>query len=58
MPDGIDFLMRPVYHGMIRYTDLKDSSLTLEDIFLMNVYLDNQKYNESVLERERWRRHE
>ncbi|WP_439794994.1 DUF6889 family protein [Turicimonas muris] len=43
---------------MIRYTDLKDSSLTLEDIFLMNVYLDNQKYNKSVLERERWRRHE
>lgn len=45
--------MRPVYRGMIRYTDLKNGALTLEDILIMNVYIDNQKYNEFVLEKER-----
>jgi hypothetical protein len=45
--------MRPVYHGMINYLDLKGGDLTLEDILLMNVYIDNQKYNEFVLEKER-----
>nr|DAY77270.1 MAG TPA: hypothetical protein [Caudoviricetes sp.] len=45
--------MRPVYHGMISYLDLKSGDLTLEDILLMNVYIDNQKYNEFVLEKER-----
>ena len=45
--------MRPVYHGMISYLDLKGNDLTLEDILLMNVYIDNQKYNEFVLEKER-----
>ena len=42
--------MRPVYHGMIGYLDLRGDDLTLEDILLMNVYIDNQKYNEFVLE--------
>jgi len=37
---------------MIRYPSLKDGSLTLEDILLMNVYLDNQRFNEYVLEKE------
>lgn len=45
--------MRPVHHGMISYLDLKGGDLTLEDILLMNVYIDNQKYNEFVLEKER-----
>lgn len=45
--------MRPVYHGMISYLDLTGGDLTLEDILLMNVYIDNQKYNEFVLEKER-----
>ena len=45
--------MRPVYHGMISYLDLKGDGLPLEDILLMNVYIDNQKYNEFVLEKER-----
>ena len=45
--------MRPVYYGMISYLDLKGDNLTLEDILLMNVYIDNQKYNEFVLEKER-----
>lgn len=45
--------MRPVYRGMISYLDLKGNDLTLEDILLMNVYIDNQKYNEFVLEKER-----
>jgi hypothetical protein len=38
---------------MISYLDLKGGDLTLEDILLMNVYIDNQKYNEFVLEKER-----
>ena len=45
--------MRPVYNGMISHLDLKGNDLTLEDILLMNVYSDNQKYNEFVLEKER-----
>ena len=45
--------MRPVYHGMISYLDLKGDGLTLEDLLLMNVNIDNQKYKEFVLEKER-----
>lgn len=51
LPDGLDFLLRPVEAGMLRYTDLLSGELTLEDVLLANVYLDNKQYNENALER-------
>ena len=50
LPDGIDYLIRPVYAGMCRYESLKDGTLTLEDILLMNVYLDNYAHNREILQ--------
>lgn len=49
LPDGIDFLIRPVREGMCRYESLKDGTLTLEDVFLMNCYLDNEVINQRIL---------
>jgi len=43
--DGTDWLMRPVLHGMIRYTDLLDGSLNLVDIARMNDAIDIQAEN-------------
>jgi len=37
--------MRPVLHGMIRYTDLLDGSLNLVDIARMNDAIDIQAEN-------------
>nr|DAV51142.1 MAG TPA: hypothetical protein [Caudoviricetes sp.] len=45
LPDGMDFLIRPVEAGMCRYESLRDGTLTLEDILLMNAYLDNRAHN-------------
>lgn len=42
--------MRPVHAGMCKYESLKDGTLTLEDILLMNVYLDNAAYNREILQ--------
>lgn len=36
---------------MCRYESLRDGSLTLEDVYLMNQYLDNEMHN-----RAEWRR--
>ena len=36
MPDELDWLMAPVLRGMCRMTDLKDGSLTLGDVAIMN----------------------
>lgn len=43
--------MRPVHAGMCRYESLRDGSLTLEDVFLMNTYLDNVAHNRAEFER-------
>lgn len=51
LPDGLDFLLRPVHAGMCKYESLRDGSLTLEDIFLMNAYLDNADWNRVELMR-------
>jgi hypothetical protein len=53
----MDFVMRPVLAGMCKFESLKDGTLDLEDIFLMNDALDvkyenERRYNE-YLERER-----
>lgn len=36
MPDGLDYLMRPVLRGMCRYESLTDGTLSLFDVAVMN----------------------
>ncbi|MDH0030315.1 MULTISPECIES: hypothetical protein [unclassified Acinetobacter] len=47
MPDGEDWLLRPVIKGMCRFESLKDGTLDLADIALMNdalnVVVDNER---------------
>lgn len=45
LPDGMDYLMRPVLRGMCRYESLTDASLSLCDIALMNEALDAHDEN-------------
>ena len=51
LPNGEDWLLTPVREGMIRYGDLKDGSLTLEDLFILNTYLRNETHNREVAQR-------
>lgn len=37
---------------MCRYESLRDGSLTMEDILLMNTYLDNFAYNRQLLRKQ------
>jgi hypothetical protein len=46
LPDDQDWLLRPVLAGMCRYESLKDGSLDLCDIALMNEALDVKAENE------------
>lgn len=48
LPDGMDFLLRPVREGMCKYESLVDGTLTLEDILIMNVCLNNAAHNENL----------
>lgn len=47
MPDGEDWLLRPVIKGMCRFESLKDGTIDLADIALMNdalnVVMDNEQ---------------
>lgn len=47
LPDGQDWLMRPVLAGLCKFESLKDCTLSLEDIELMNNALDVKEENES-----------
>lgn len=51
LPDGLDFLLRPVRAGMCRFESLKDGTLTLEDVAIMVTYLDNEAHNLSEINR-------
>lgn len=51
LPDGLDYLMRPVREGMCRYESLINGTLTLEDVLLMNAYLDNEIHNKNEIAR-------
>lgn len=53
LPDGEDFLMRPVDAGYISYSSLKDGSVDLADIARMNDWLDLKADNENRIAR--WR---
>jgi hypothetical protein len=45
MPEGDDYLMRPVMKGLIKYESLKDGSLDLCDIARLNDAIDIQDEN-------------
>lgn len=52
LPDGEDFLMRPVLRGVYRMESLLDGTLDLGHVALANAALDAQDENER-----RWHRH-
>lgn len=45
MPDGMDWLMRPVDAGMCNYQELIDGTLDICDVADMNDYLDVKTEN-------------
>ncbi|MDD7442875.1 MAG: hypothetical protein PUG38_09715 [Sutterellaceae bacterium] len=47
----MDYLIRPVREGLLAYTNLRDGSVTLEDLFILNSYLDNEIHNRRVAEK-------
>ncbi|XWJ93505.1 DUF6889 family protein [Phytobacter ursingii] len=47
LPDGEDYLRRPVQAGFIPYTALKDGSVDLADIARMNDWIDIQADNDA-----------
>ena len=46
MAGGEDWLLRPVMKGLCKYEGLKDGSLDLLDVAIMNEALDVQDENE------------
>jgi hypothetical protein len=46
MPDGDDWLLRPVFAGCIKYESLIDGTLDLADVALLNDALDVQQENQ------------
>ena len=46
MPDGEDWLLRPVVRGMCKYESLKDGTLDLADMAIMNDALNVLEENE------------
>ena len=46
MPEGDDYLLRPVGEGLCLYESLKDCTLDLEDVAKMNDALDVKIENE------------
>ncbi len=53
LPDGEDYLMRPVDAGYIQYPDLLSGVVDLADIARMNDWLDLKADNEARIAR--WR---
>jgi hypothetical protein len=45
LPGGEDWLLRPVLEGMCKYESLKDGTLDLADVSLMNDALDVKAAN-------------
>lgn len=46
LPDGEDWLMRPVIAGLCKFESLKDGSIDLADLALMNDALQVQQDNQ------------
>lgn len=53
LPDGQDWLMRPVLAGLCKYESLIDCTLSIEDIDLMNSALDVKEENEARAQKAR-----
>ncbi|WP_411569423.1 DUF6889 family protein [Serratia sp. UGAL515B_01] len=53
LPGGEEYLLRPVEAGLIPYTALRDRSISLADVALMNEFLDLQFDNAERIEK--WR---
>lgn len=47
LPDGLDWLMKPVLNGLCSYESLKNGVIDLEDILNMNNALEVKEENES-----------
>ncbi|AUU90270.1 NTP pyrophosphohydrolase [Enterobacteriaceae bacterium ENNIH3] len=54
LPDGEDYLRRPVQAGYIPYTALLDGSVDLADIARMNDWIDIKADNDARIDR--WER--
>jgi len=50
LPDGEDWLMRPVLEGLCKYESLKDGTLDLADIAFMNEALDVKFENQNRIQ--------
>ena len=57
MPDGEDWLWRPLDNGMCKYESMMDGTLGLEDIAIMNdilsVRFENQARIRDAVDRDR-----
>jgi hypothetical protein len=51
MSDGLDWLMRPVVRRMCLYESLKNGSIDLADIAVMNEALDVLAENQQIAQR-------
>jgi hypothetical protein len=58
MSDELDWVMRPVVQGMCKYESLKDGTLRLYDISIMNEALDVEFKNKSLILNEQKRQSE
>lgn len=45
MPDGWDYLLRPVLRGLCKYESLKDGTLSLYDVSVLNDALSCEAEN-------------
>lgn len=50
MPEGEDWLLRPVFAGCIKYESLIDGTLDLADVALLNDALDVQAENQERMD--------
>ncbi len=55
LPNGEDWLLRPVAKGMCRFESLKDGSVDLADVALMNELLDVMAENAVIQSQGRMR---
>jgi hypothetical protein len=49
LPDGEDWLIRPVMEGLCKYESLVDGTLALEDVAFLNDALEIRSANEEIL---------
>jgi hypothetical protein len=51
MPDGLDWLLRPVVKRMCLYESLKNGAIDLADIAIMNDAMDVMAENQQIAQR-------